>query len=223
MTVNPSFENEIYVRHDKIDEIISWYWLKKDHGAWDGPSNDWITSHSKNYFTNVKKFNVVVQAGGCLGMYPRLLSDIFDKVYTFEPDPLNFYCLTLNCQSSKIVKFNCALGASNKMVSLKRHHEDNVGMHCIMNSSHEGIPVLKIDDLALEECDLICLDVEAYETDVILGAMETIGRFKPVIVCENGNDSILNLLSMFDYEIQGRSVADMIYVPKENKIVEDIL
>lgn len=208
-----SYENEIVIRDETIDSVHQWYWYSGDSGAWDGPKNDWITSHSKKYFTRVKKFDTVIQAGGCLGMYPRLLSDIFKRVYTFEPDPKNFFCLNANCQKPNIVKFNCALGIEKKLVSMDRWHEDNLGMHSIKEIDEEKIPMLTIDDLPLDSCDMICLDVEAYEINVILGAASTISRFKPVITCERGNDSILLMLSQFGYEEVDRSVADVIYAP----------
>jgi FkbM family methyltransferase len=209
------YESEITVRHDTIDRVSQWYWYSIDTGAWDGPKHDWITSHKEKYFTHVKKFDTVVQAGGCLGMYPRLLSDIFGKVYTFEPDSKNFYCLNLNCQKSNIIKFNCALGEGHKMVSINRRKEDNLGMHCIREDDEEMIPMLCIDDLNLQICDMICLDVECYESNILLGAMETISRFKPVITCENGNATIHTILRQFGYEHVDQSVNDAIYAIKE--------
>jgi FkbM family methyltransferase len=161
-----SYESEIIVKTDRIDNVDKWYWYAHDDGAWDGPKTDWIESHSKKYFTRVKKYDTVVQAGGCLGMYPRLLSDIFGKVFTFEPDAKNFYCLNLNCQKPNIVKINAALGMEHKMVSLNRWHESNLGMHSIQDNPGDQIPMLCIDDLPLSSCDMICLDVETYEAGV---------------------------------------------------------
>jgi FkbM family methyltransferase len=209
-----SYESEIIIRNERIDNVDKWYWYEKDEGAWVGPKDDWISSHSKKYFLEVKKYDTVVQAGGCLGMYPRLLSDIFSRVYTFEPDAKNFYCLNLNCQKQNIVKFNCALGMEHKMVGLHRQHQTNLGMHMINEASNEEIPMLCIDDLALNSCDMICLDVEAYEPHVLLGAMNTINMFKPVITCENGNSTIEQLLRPLGYVEAERSISDTIYAPR---------
>ena len=38
----------------------------------------------------------VIQAGGHCGVYPLLYSDIFQKVFTFEPDAVNFMHLVMN-------------------------------------------------------------------------------------------------------------------------------
>jgi len=205
------FHDQVITRNETVDGLGPWYWLKDDNGAWDGPKMDWETSHKNVYFQKVQKYDVVVQAGGCLGMYPRLLARNFTKVYTFEPDPLNFHVLTLNCQDPNIVKFNCALGHEHFLVSLHRRSTSNVGMHGISLRKDEKIPVMMIDDLALDECDMICLDVESYESAVLLGALNTIDKFRPVITCENGNDDILNILSPYGYDTHTTSVSDTIY------------
>lgn len=206
-----SYESEIIIRNDKIDNVDKWYWYEKDDGAWDGPRSDWIDSHSSKYFTHLKGRSMVVQAGGCLGMYPRLFSDLFDLVYTFEPDPKNFYCLNLNCQKPNIFKFNCALGMEPKHVSLNRRHDTNFGMHTITEDSKEHIPMLQLDSIPLNSLDLLCLDVECYELNIIMGGLETINKFKPVITCENGNSDIETILRPIGYECVDISMADSIY------------
>lgn len=199
--------------------MTSWFWPEIDTGAWDGPKSDWENSHRFKYFEKVKRFGTVVQAGGCLGMYPRLLSEHFDTVYTFEPDPDNFSVLMMNCPSDRIKKFNSALGDTEERALLYRRRKDNLGMHSMIEDPlrDEDPPVevviTTLDTLHLTECDLICLDVEGYEARVLLGAMETISRFSPVIVCENGNDTTYNLLQGLGYVEHDRSVSDTIYVP----------
>lgn len=210
------------MRGDRIDSVSQWYWLKQDNGAWDGPKEDWEESHRDKYFKNVKKFDLVVQAGGCLGMYPRLLSDIFDMVYTFEPDALNFYCLNLNCQKSNIIKFNCALGAEHQTISLNRTDEENVGTFRVIDEGNDKIPVLRLDDLGLQACDMLCLDIEGYEINALMGATNTILMFKPVIVCERANTTVTNFLEAMGYIQQEDSKMDTIFIPKDIN-GEDIL
>jgi hypothetical protein len=48
----------------------------------------------------------------------------------------------------------------------------------------DRIPMLKIDDLNLNSCDLICLDTEGYEFNILTGAKETLKKFKPVLCLE---------------------------------------
>jgi len=184
-----------------IDGVAPWVWPKDDIGAWEGPKQDW--PHVKEAIkVFVKKLDVVVQAGGNCGMYPRLLSDIFKTVYTFEPDPLNFHCLVSNCQKDNIIKINAALGETNKLLSILPLNDQNVGMHKVSEDGIRTIPTFTIDQLALTTCDLIQLDCEGYEQNVILGAMETISNFKPILILETYNDEIGQLLSPLGYSIK---------------------
>lgn len=130
----------------------------------------------------VKKFDVVVQAGGNCGLWPRELGKRFSTVYTFEPDPVNFRCLCANSPDEHIFKFNAALGYERGPVSLNLR-PDNVGAHTVSGTGN--IPVMRIDDLALRECDLIYLDVEGFEERVLLGAAETLAVHRPVVVVED--------------------------------------
>ena len=50
------------------------------------------------------------------------------------------------------------------------------------------VPVILLDDFALDGCNLIHLDVEGYEAMALLGAESTIKKYHPVIVVElNGH------------------------------------
>jgi len=46
------------------------------------------------------------------------------------------------------------------------------------------LPMMKLDDLSLQRCDLIKIDIEGMEFDALVGADETIRRFRPVIYFE---------------------------------------
>ena len=206
----------VSIRDDEIEGIRNWLWITEDEGAWDGPKSDW-SPLKQGILDHVKKFDVVIQAGGNCGMYPRLLSDMFKRVYTFEPDPLNFHCLAHNCQKDNIYKINAALGETNKLLSMYRNDMRNVGAHRVSDTKGERfIPTFTIDQLALEQCDCISLDCEGYEPNVIAGGMETISRFLPVITMETVNEEISMLLSPLGYkQIQGHfGHADKLFAVK---------
>lgn len=132
----------------------------------------------------------VVQAGGCLGVFAQYLAGEFQQVYTFEPDPAMFALLVANVSEPNVVKLQAALGhARGRMVSTEcslRENDGNTKLHGGMTRTESGgfLPTLKIDDLGLEDCDLIYLDVEGDEMYAIMGALETIRHCKPVLVCE---------------------------------------
>lgn len=107
-----------------------------------------------------KKREVVVQASGNCGIWPRDLAKIFNMVYTFEPDITNFLCLNLNVPDKNVVRMQAALGNARSPIGMDLKKE-NVGAHQV--KQHGLIPQIKIDDLCLPACDLIQLDVEGYE------------------------------------------------------------
>lgn len=207
------YEDKVILREETIDGIGPWYWPEKDRGAWKGPKEDWLKSHRDLLLHFTKGRKVCVQAGGNCGMYPRLLAEHFDTVYTFEPDGLNFHCLTLNCQKDNILKFHAALGENHSLLVLDGSHDPaNVGMHKVMPRPFGIIPQFCIDDLALRDCDLIQLDVEGYELSVLKGAARTVEKFKPTLMLERPNENIRDWLGERGYRQAEVSVMDTIFI-----------
>ena len=165
-----------------MKKIKDFWWPDNDiwcHKAIHGQSLD-----IEKVMKYVKTRGVCVQAGGNVGVWAKILSEIFGVVYTFEPDPENFNCLTRNVQEHNVVKFNAGLADTHKMITVKppKEQEDNCGGY----QAHEGgyIPTLKVDDLNLPACDLLYLDIEGYELFALQGAEETIEKYHPVISLE---------------------------------------
>lgn len=205
------YSTEVYVREEQVAGIGPWTWIKSDTGAWDGPKHDWETSHVDAIMNLVTDWSICVQAGGNQGMYPRLLSEAFAHVYTFEPDPLNFYCLVDNCQKDNIYKMQAALGEHTGLAKVNRGVMNNTGTHTVSTEGDCFVPMVTIDSLNLPSCGFIQLDIERYELYALKGAIRTIEKYKPVIQCECGNGDILNLISGFGYQAVATSKADTFY------------
>ena len=210
---------------NEIEDLQDWLWPSMDEGSWGseenstGPLGDWLKSHKHEWFRTVRNFDVCIQAGGNMGMYQRLLSDIFKTVYTFEPHPLSFHCLVNNCQKTNIVKINAALGPVLGLISNQFTEDgaDNLGMNTIDTKDDSYIPMLTIDSFNLKSCGLIALDVEGFEAGVLAGALQTISQFRPVIIGERTDSAeFVNVLSAFGYEKTGQSVSDTIYTSINN-------
>lgn len=161
------------------------------------------------------KGDVCIQAGGHVGVYPAAMSPYFKRVYTFEPDLDNFQCLARNCVQPNIFIARGVLGTIRGCVGLNKHK--NTGGHTV---DGEGfIPLYRIDDMALDACDMIYLDVEGYEVHALRGAVKTISAYKPIIVAEENKQLIQHgfkrgdiekLLKPYGYKVVSRIEEDII-------------
>lgn len=130
-----------------------------------------------------KDTRTVVQAGGNVGVYPAFLSMFFDRVWTFEPDRQNFACLMTNTSElPNIFAMPLALAEKVGEVGVRRYPENCGATHI---TDGKGVITISLDQFELEDVDLIQLDVEGFEYLALLGAYETIMRFRPVLMLED--------------------------------------
>lgn len=126
---------------------------------------------------------VCVQAGGHIGIYPRILADAFERVYTFEPEWRNFACLAINTMLPNVFAARAAVGCNHVGADLLIHGK-NTGAHQISKTGPGPIPMMLIDDLPLDLCDAIFLDLEGYEIPAIKGAWRTVEKYHPLLIVE---------------------------------------
>jgi len=191
-------------------------WMRRDV-----PSLDRIIAR-------VPQKRVAVQAGACLGVYPKRLAASFGVTYVFEPSADLFPLMVRNAPETNIVRFQAALGCDHALVGVSRQRRDG------KPNNHEGIthiagpgtiPTLRLDDLSLPVCDLVCLDVEGYELYALQGAVDTIARGRPLLAVEiNKNAAYLGLSAdqvraYITHELRYRFVerlqSDDVYEPVE--------
>jgi FkbM family methyltransferase len=197
-------------RHSDIHNS-SWLWPKNDIGCWKHLNKKKYanTPHEITKFCDTK--NLVIQAGGNCGMYPKQYANLFQSVITFEPLWENFFCLTYNLPEKNIYKFQAALGNNNIPIGLDipldSNNEINVGNVKTVTGIGQ-IPQLTIDSLNLSP-DLIHLDIEGFEPFALMGAEHTINRSRPVIALEINEslakynwsvNDLTNLLEKFEYK-----------------------
>ena len=162
-----------------------------EHNGWWFPDHD--VECYKAVFAELYKIDeclkyvtgrqVCVQAGGNVGLFPQSLAQAFECVWTFEPDPQNFECMIRNLYGLENVEMRkYALGDEERRVSLD-FVEGNCGAHSIHGEG--DIPMVTIDSLELEACDFIQLDIEGLEYHALGGGLDTIQKFKPVILVED--------------------------------------
>ena len=124
----------------------------------------------------------VIHAGGNLGVWTRRYSQLFKRVYTFEPDPNNFDCLELNTKDlSNVSIYNVGLGKEAGSASVNHAIPGNTGAHQLVDG--DDVPVVALENV-FPEVDLLQLDVEGHEQWVLEGAEEMLLKQKPVVVLE---------------------------------------
>ncbi len=212
-------KNKVTLKENK------WVWPIIDENSWEGQNN--LTELSNKILPFLKSKKLMVQAGGNCGFLLSTFIEHFDTIYTFEPDPVNFYCLNQNVTSPKVIKLQSCLGnvpypvKTQQLIREGRKH-DIGGVHV----NGDGVtPTLTIDSLNLPYCDLIQLDVEGYELNALKGAVKTINKFNPVLCIEfcekwlnrydTSSQHIFDFMSEINYiEVESYGV-DKIFIKNE--------
>lgn len=177
-----------------------------DHMArgqfWDGDLLD------KNLQPFVKSARVILDIGGHVGIhanvYGRMNPDA--QIYTFEPQPSLFALNQKNNEwNPRCFPMNVCVGQRNQEVTLLDHSIDGAAAYEKLDPTKEGrqnfggrslgtgslkAKMITIDSLNLSMCDFIKMDIEGAESLALLGAQETIRKFKPVIFFESNHKTI---------------------------------
>ena len=201
--------------------------IERNGREWLWPADDITFIHAFDQHKDIDvivkhldKTDVCIQAGGACGVWPYYLSKIFSRVYTFEPEPVNFQCLLANAPDA--IKYNSALGGGYPQ-ELKRHPTlvGNAGAW-YTRPSIGGFPSIRLDDMSILNLDLIQLDVEGSEWDVLDGARGLLDKYHPLVVIEekrlpqgiSGRVTARKLLEAKGYQEVGRIHRDVIFKQK---------
>jgi len=199
----------------------SWHWPENDFKSF----NIFETVYEIDEWIDLcKGRECAVQAGANMGIWPLRMSQLFSQVISFEPNPIVYDCAVNNVYpfASNVKIYNRALSDVEKMVhvELVKGNEGNYGAGYIVDGG--DVQAMRIDDLYLENCDLLCLDIEGAELDALKGAEETIKEYRPLVVVEDKPMQHMTLfnrnvgamggwLSQFGYKKVGRVHWDDIY------------
>ena len=175
---------------DTIDEEIAAYWA--EHQAQPG--------------------EVHLDVGGEVGLYTLLAASSGATVYAMEPDGNNFRFLCRNLKTNSLKARLIKLGAWNRpeVLSWRTHSAmssiPGVGMIPAFLPALDRIEVDTIDRvverLGLSRLDVIKMDIEGAEIEAIEGALQTIHKFKPLLLIEayhirdgvETKDRVINIL-----------------------------
>lgn len=154
----------------------------------------------------IKPAKVVLDIGAHAGshsvVYSHLNSNL--SILAFEPQKRMFDLLQYNIDFSNLANvhpFNLAVGhkSGNTTLDAIVHEPGNdivltYDMEAPANFGGVGlgpggeeVEMIAIDDLKIENCDFIKIDVEGAESLVLLGGIETIRKFRPHIFFESNH------------------------------------
>ena len=165
----------------------------------------------------VRPGQTVLDVGANIGAHTVPLAQLVGRggrVLAFEPQRTVFYALCGNVAQNNLNQVRCyhaAVGERAGVIAVPEIDADaefNFG-GLALSSAPAGVEasevtMLRIDDLKLSACDLIKIDVEGMERDVLLGAQETVRRFRPLLYVEDDrpdkSPALHALLTSLGYE-----------------------
>lgn len=190
--------------YNKNDKYIGSEYQRGDH--WDAPV---IKNILLPYIQNAK---IILDIGAHIGSHTIAYASLNPNatIYSFEMQQEMFSLLNMNVQSNHLEQrckiFNNAVGNENKTVEMDTGDPISESAYSVFNYFANPVnnerynfgglalgkggnqtQMITIDSLGLDGCDLIKIDVEGFEYAVILGAIKTIMRYKPVIYYEHNS------------------------------------
>lgn len=173
-------------------------------------SLDWALAHAQRRRT-------AVQAGGNVGLWPRKMAAVFDRVITFEPDETSRACLLKNVASLPNVEVRSeALGRNADRCAIEHR---SLGSHRVIHG--DAVAITTVDALALDDLDLLQLDIEGYEWHALNGATATLARCRPLVQVElrdfgehygYGDDAVRTFLASFGYrKVSAQAGHDVVF------------
>lgn len=184
-----------------------------------------------DYLVNNCEGGDIIHAGTYFGDFLPALSQACDEnnfIWAFEPNQENFRCAEITCLINKLENvnlYNAGLGALNSsafMNTLDSEGKSLGGSSKViesdsnMDSSYlEKVKIVSLDTIIPQERNIsvLQLDIEGYEKEALMGAIDILKRCRPILLLENPlpdptwlEQNILSLGYKFVKEVQGNSI-----------------
>jgi FkbM family methyltransferase len=158
---------------------------------------------------------VAIDIGANIGAHTVELAKMVGAkgwVYAFEPQRIVFQALCANLAINQITNVSArqnALGDTPGVIVVPDFDPTKManfgGVALGKYSAGEQVALTRLDDIKLERCDFIKIDVEGMEASVVRGARETIKRHQPVLFVENDrpeqSEELIGLLFDMHYDL----------------------
>jgi FkbM family methyltransferase len=191
------------------------------------PGTDYQQATIDEAVRHVKAFACAVDVGGNIGLHTVRFAQLFAQVHSFEPTTINYECLQKNTESmSGIVLHKIGLGDKLETLTIQLLADaNNCGNFSIVDFADnteqtvdETIEIQTLDSFNLAP-DLIKIDVQGFDYNVLLGAVDTIKLYRPVIIIESetkeSRNTIGEFLAQLDYTVAAKIRHDQIWVYQE--------
>jgi FkbM family methyltransferase len=162
--------------------------------------NDWAMPY-------VKQFRTYIDIGAHDGDTCIDLVNTFQRVYAFEPNPESIKAIP-----DTIKKFPFALGNKKEELVLTipdNGYNNNKHGSIVRHQSgirQYSVSVRTLDGFEFKEVDLIKIDVEGMELQALEGSMQTLMKWRPVVLFENKrsryNDKLVDFFKEINYNIK---------------------
>ncbi len=146
----------------------------------------------------VPRGGVVVDVGACIGdhtaTYAKWVGEM-GVVHAFEPNPVAAQCLWHNMKQFPQVRIHDFGLGSDKHNCVCTTLDTNLGATYLTRAGDGHLMVAPLDLLTSSKewhrLDFMKIDVEGYEPLVLDGAVQTIKRFRPVMLIEVNQEMLL--------------------------------
>jgi len=186
------------------------------------------------YMVENAKEGDIVHAGAFFGDFlPAISRGVSEKakIWAFEPNPESYRCAQITILLNDIQNVSlvhAGLGETPSKMKLTTRDKKGVrlgGSSTIRVENKDGQTTEQIDILSIDgfiprdrHISILQLDVEGFEKQALIGALETIKRCKPILILEDDHgftksdwfrDNILSL----NYKIDGKLHYNKVILP----------
>lgn len=176
---------------------------------------DWMVNEERFLYRYMRPLNngCFVDIGASFGIWTFFVANRGYTVHAFEPSPRPYKTLVKKLERyPNVYVYNVALGDKEGEESLKLHKYSTRDSLVMESNGFTGeiikVKVKTLDSFNLENVGLIKIDTEGYELPILLGAKETILKWKPRIIIEihkpfvEQMSKIVPLLEMLGYHVR---------------------
>ena len=156
----------------------------------------------------------VIDVGANIGSHSVFYSKIVGndgEVYAFEPSHLNYFFLVTNLtlnNAFNVQHFKAAVGTEKPLYLPINTVDDEINHGALKTTTEDGgddfeqCAVFQLDDIGLDYCNLVKVDVEGNEVDVLQTGEKLFSQHRPFIIaeCQENTKELLQFVKDIGYE-----------------------